>query len=79
MTDIADEAQEIEEAERAASIERARQCEAVDPEVVETIACSVCGSEIEEARRKAIKGVRRCVECQAERERLGRFMGKRTA
>ncbi len=28
--------------------------------------CEDCGEEIPEARRRAVPGVRRCVECQAE-------------
>lgn len=31
--------------------------------------CDECGEEIPEARRKAIPGVRLCVECQSELER----------
>jgi phage/conjugal plasmid C-4 type zinc finger TraR family protein len=31
--------------------------------------CEQCESPIPEARRKAIPGVRLCVECQSERER----------
>ena len=31
--------------------------------------CDECGEEISEARRLAIRGVRICVPCQAERER----------
>lgn len=31
--------------------------------------CEECDSDIPEARRKAIPGVRLCVDCQAEREK----------
>ena len=31
--------------------------------------CEDCGEEIPEARRKAVPGVRCCIECQSEREK----------
>lgn len=31
--------------------------------------CADCGEEIPEARRRAVPGVRRCVECQGELDR----------
>ncbi|WHZ18324.1 MAG: putative zinc-finger containing protein YbiI [Rhodanobacteraceae bacterium] len=31
--------------------------------------CEECGASIPEARRKAVPGVRLCVNCQAERDR----------
>ena len=31
--------------------------------------CEECGTEIPEGRRKALRGVRLCVECQNERDR----------
>ena len=31
--------------------------------------CEECGAEIPEGRRKALRGVRLCVECQSERDR----------
>ncbi|MGI4953099.1 MAG: DksA/TraR family C4-type zinc finger protein [Janthinobacterium lividum] len=31
--------------------------------------CSLCGEGIPEARRRAVPGVRTCVECQQERDR----------
>ncbi|HEX5419432.1 MAG TPA: DksA/TraR family C4-type zinc finger protein [Gammaproteobacteria bacterium] len=31
--------------------------------------CEECGAEIPEARREAVKGVRLCVVCQAERDK----------
>ena len=33
--------------------------------------CEECGAEIPEGRRKALRGVRLCVECQSERDRHG--------
>ena len=32
--------------------------------------CEDCGAEIPEARRRAVPGVRCCVRCQSERERM---------
>ena len=32
--------------------------------------CEECGAEIPEGRREALPGVRLCVECQGERDRL---------
>lgn len=32
--------------------------------------CEDCGEEIPEARRRAVPGVRRCVHCQAEADKL---------
>ena len=32
--------------------------------------CEECGEEIPEARRRAVPGVRRCVPCQAEVDKL---------
>jgi len=32
--------------------------------------CVECGAEIPEARRRAIPGVRSCVSCQSEREKM---------
>ena len=31
--------------------------------------CEDCGAEIPEGRRRALPGVRHCVECQSERDR----------
>lgn len=33
--------------------------------------CEDCGEPIPEARRRAVPGVRRCVDCQAEADRSG--------
>ncbi len=34
-----------------------------------TLACVECGEDIPEPRRRALPGVRTCVECQEERDR----------
>ena len=39
---------------------------------VSALACEDCGASIPEARRLAIHGVQRCVECQTVQERLAR-------
>ncbi|MEE4329581.1 MAG: DksA/TraR family C4-type zinc finger protein [Wenzhouxiangella sp.] len=33
--------------------------------------CAECGNEIPEARRRAVPGVRLCIDCQAERDDAG--------
>jgi phage/conjugal plasmid C-4 type zinc finger TraR family protein len=69
VTDQLDQAQAREEAEREASILRARaRAVAVSPALT---ACLACGDEIEPARRRAVPGVRRCVACQQLAERRG--------
>jgi phage/conjugal plasmid C-4 type zinc finger TraR family protein len=37
--------------------------------------CEECGSEIPEARRKAVPGVRLCIQCQAEADDKAAFSG----
>jgi phage/conjugal plasmid C-4 type zinc finger TraR family protein len=37
--------------------------------------CVECGEEIAEARRRAVPGVRYCIECQSERDRRPAFSG----
>jgi phage/conjugal plasmid C-4 type zinc finger TraR family protein len=53
-----------------ASVQRALAAQALIPSELE---CIDCGEEIPEARRQMIKGVQRCVFCQAlyERRRAG--------
>lgn len=65
MSDQADDAQAIEERERAAAIAKAR------PPIWmgrDEGFCEVCGVEIPQARRDAVPGVRHCISCQEERE-----------
>lgn len=69
MTDVLDEAQEIEEAEREASIRRVRTCHVVPLPKGDT-ACRGCGDDIEAERLAAHPGARLCLECQEARERL---------
>ncbi|MDJ0812438.1 MAG: DksA/TraR family C4-type zinc finger protein [Woeseiaceae bacterium] len=37
--------------------------------------CEECGSDIPEARRKAVPGVRLCIQCQAENDKQEIFSG----
>ncbi len=37
--------------------------------------CALCGEDIPEKRRKALPGVRLCIDCQAERDRAHRAGG----
>ncbi len=37
--------------------------------------CEECDATIPEARREAIVGVRMCVNCQAERDKLDQYQG----
>ncbi|MDB5432408.1 MAG: transcriptional regulator, TraR/DksA family [Caulobacter sp.] len=68
MTDVLDQAQQVEEAEREASIALA-----VAPLKGEGSAdCGGCGDPIEALRRAAMPSARRCAECQAARERRAR-------
>ena len=49
------------------------QCDARDWKVVSAADCEApdCGEPIPEARRRALPGVRLCIECQERYERLG--------
>lgn len=38
------------------------------PQGESLLECEECGAEIPEGRRKALRGVRLCVECQSERD-----------
>ncbi len=69
--DQVDRAQIEEEADRAAAL-RARKCApAGDWWEISATHCEAeyCGAEIPMARRRAIPGVRLCVECQDIQER----------
>ncbi len=68
--DIADIAAEKELAERVSLLaERQRRQR---QQIQESRTCCIdCEEEIPEARRKAVPGVQRCIECQQEKERGG--------
>lgn len=70
MTDICDHAQALEERQRDAAINRVR--DSVKAHGVEVTCCMTCGDEIEEARRAAVPGTKRCASCQREAERITR-------
>jgi phage/conjugal plasmid C-4 type zinc finger TraR family protein len=71
--DFVDIAGKEEERFRAESLKRALrpQASSEDWDALSAKWCNDarCGQRIPDARRKAIPGVQRCVECQAEQER----------
>lgn len=76
MSDLVDQAQELEERLRGAALEaHARRAggrpPAEDFEIASAEFCESprCGARIPEARRRAVPGVRLCIECQAREER----------
>lgn len=73
IVDIVDHAQMAEAMHRESALERHRRT----PPVASATHCEVsqCGVRIPEARRRAIPGVTRCVDCQARIER-GRLHGE---
>lgn len=76
MTDVIDEAQEIEAAERQAAIARIRISQ-VEPRAEGDTACmGACGDDIDEERLAAQPAARLCLECQEARERLHRLFGR---
>lgn len=57
------------------ALQQHRQRFPADPKAVSAEYCEECGNEIPEARRKALPGVKTCIECAREAERkekLGR-------
>ena len=58
--------QEQVDASLEGAVERARSRL---PNGESLLQCEDCGAEIPEGRRKALPGVRHCVECQSERDR----------
>ena len=75
MTDIFDRATEREEQMREAAIEeQQRRAHLGDPAQWESLSAKwcegeACGARIPDARRKALPGVRLCVDCAAAEER----------
>ena len=65
--DLADRASRLEAAERASGIEKAKR-KANGGSGREM--CIDCEEEIEPARRAALRGTQRCLDCQTLRERL---------
>lgn len=66
MTDMFDRAQELEEAQRM----RALQAQALRASAgsASLLQCQDCGEDIPEARRSAVAGCRRCIDCQTMAE-----------
>lgn len=68
MTDFADDAQEIEEAERASAVAAIRR--KVAPPVETHLDCLACTDPIDPERLQAHPAARRCLRCQEDFERL---------
>lgn len=66
MADIADDAQVVEELERKLALERHERRRAAAAK--ESAEFCECGVEIPAARRRAVPGVERCVDCEELRE-----------
>ena len=52
-----------------------RRARAALPKGESLLFCEECGAEIPEARRKALPGVRLCVSCQEEADKLAQRVG----
>lgn len=65
MTDIFDRAQELEQLQRDTAIADARSHA---PHGHSEEFCEECGERIPDARREAIPGCTRCVDCQQDLE-----------
>ena len=73
MADLIDRAEEAEDHQRSDAITAIQQKQREQAQAGSLSHCMDCGNEIPEARRKAVKGVRRCIDCQLEAE----FFNKR--
>lgn len=69
MTDVFDRAQELEQQQREAAIEKATRHDADKPSATH---CQMtgCGEPIPDARQRLVPGVRFCAECQARVEQV---------
>lgn len=74
MTDIFDRAQELEALQRDAAIAEARSHA---PHGHSEKFCIDCGEPIPDARRDAIPGCLRCLDCQQDRELDMAMRGRR--
>lgn len=74
MTDFADEAQAIEEAERDTMVAEIRRKVAAPPSP--RLICAACSEPIEPDRLAANPAARRCLQCQEDFERLRRLHPK---
>lgn len=74
MTDVFDRAQEREAEIRQDALERQRR--ALWPVgAISAALCEICEQPIPDDRRKAVPGVRTCIECQGDIERLNAQYG----
>ena len=78
MTDLADQAQPVEEAERLAARQKQAAhgpAPAAEWERASAVWCEgdACGERILDERRRAYPGVRLCVECQVRKEKRERW------
>lgn len=70
MTDLFDRAAEREQELRADALAAHKRRAARAAQAAESAAqCADCDAPIPQARREAVPGVQRCVECQAIHER----------
>jgi phage/conjugal plasmid C-4 type zinc finger TraR family protein len=72
VSDLADEAQALEEAERARALSALRRREPPFAPPIEAAECIDCGDAIPKARRKAVPQARRCTGCEARHEKVMR-------
>lgn len=69
VTDIFDQAQELEQAQREAAIAAAREHVGHGGSYSH---CEECGEPIPHQRQQAAPGCTRCIDCQSMHERTGR-------
>lgn len=72
MSDLVDQAQALEQMHREAAMAAHASRSTLCAEAATHCEAPRCGQAIPDARRRAVPGVRLCVECQAELERQGR-------
>lgn len=77
MTDEIDRAQAREEEMRADALaEHARRADGIAA-LPSAEVCAVCNEPIPAARRRMLRGVQTCVDCQRDREARSRGRGRR--
>lgn len=68
MTDLIDRAEQCEAVQRSDAITAIQLKNQEQAQAGSLSHCEDCGSPIPEARRLAVKGVRRCISCQLDFE-----------
>lgn len=68
MTDLIDRAEQCEEVQRSDAIAAIQLKNQELAQAGSLSHCEDCGNPIPEARRLAVKGVRRCISCQLDFE-----------